>query len=236
VANEPVGARARGVGAVARGDGRKRRGLWLWLLAGLLLLAVIAGVLIALLSGSSHHAKRAAAHSVPASAPVTPTTGAAGQAAAVASGQSSTTQTAGSAALAGLPAAGQIGGDGVAAHPATGRLAAAGSIGVILFAEAGIGLDRPAHMVVATAVKEIRARHSTTVTVTGYTDSIGNPKANRTLSLERAHQVVTALQRQLGNTTTKFTAEARGQTHPVAPNTTAKGRQLDRRVEIWVKP
>jgi outer membrane protein OmpA-like peptidoglycan-associated protein len=236
MANEPVGARARGIGAVARGDGAKRRGgWWWWLIATLLLLAVIAGGLIALLSGGSHHANRLAAHHGATVVPPSPTTGAAGQAAAVASGQS-TPAAGGVSGTGGPAAAGQVGGDGIAATTATGRLAAAGSVGVILFAEAGTGLDRPADTVIATAAKEITARKSRRVTVIGYTDSIGNARANQTLSLERGRRVVAALRQQLGSTTTTFVAEARGQTHPVAPNTTAAGRQLDRRVEIFVNP
>jgi outer membrane protein OmpA-like peptidoglycan-associated protein len=242
MANQSTGARARRRGAVARGDAPdRRRGMW-WLLAALLLLVIIAGVLIALLKGGSTHSERVSAKGAVPSASASSSTAAAVPPVAASStaapastaAQGSTTKSAASAGV-GLPAAGQVGGDGVPARTATGRLAPAGSIGAILFAEAGTGLDRPAHAVVTTAVKEIRTRHSDSVTVVGFTDSIGNVTANRTLSLERARRVVAVMRQQLGSSTTHFVAEARGETQPVAPNTTARGRQLDRRVEIFVK-
>ncbi len=123
----------------------------------------------------------------------------------------------------------------MAAHTATGRLAPAGSIGAVLFAEDSIALDPNAHRVVATAVTEIRDHHSRSVTVVGYTDPLGKAAANRTLSLERARAVEAALRAQLHSSTTNFSAVARGETHPVASNTTGQGRRLDRRVAIFVR-
>lgn len=71
----------------------------------------------------------------------------------------------------------------------------------------------------------------TTVTVVGYTDTIGNAASNAQLSLERAKAVIAAL-RPLGATTVQYRAEAHGQAQPVADNSTAAGRQLNRRVVI----
>ncbi|MGI8715331.1 MAG: hypothetical protein ACR2NR_19545 [Solirubrobacteraceae bacterium] len=55
------------------------------------------------------------------------------------------------------------------------------------------------------------------------------------LSLERARRVVAAIRQQLPDSTAHISSEARAQSYPVAPNTTARGRELDRRVEIFVK-
>jgi len=86
----------------------------------------------------------------------------------------------------------------------------------------------------ATAVKDVRARHAHAVTVVGYTDTIGNPATNRALSLERARKVAAAMRQQLSDPSVSFGTEARGETHPVAPNSTPSGRQLNRRVAIFI--
>ena len=224
------GARAQGVGAVARGDGpHRRRGLW-WLLAGLVLLAIIAAILIATLSGSHHTRKVSARGAVPAASSSTAAAAAPpASSTATAASQTATTGS-GSTGPAALAGTGQVGGGGVTARTATGRLAPAGSVGEVLFAEDGIALDAYARSVVTTAVKEIRTDHANSVTVVGYTDTIGNAKANHTLSLERARAVAAAIRAQLKSSITRISAQARGQTHPVASNGTPQGRQLNRRV------
>jgi OOP family OmpA-OmpF porin len=122
----------------------------------------------------------------------------------------------------------------VAAKPAAGALAASGSIGAVLFAEARTRLDFNTTAVIATAVKDIRAHHAHAVTVIGYTDTIGNPAANRALSLARARKVAGAMRRQVNDPSVSFHAEAGGESHPVAPDSTPQGRQLDRRVAIFI--
>jgi outer membrane protein OmpA-like peptidoglycan-associated protein len=99
----------------------------------------------------------------------------------------------------------------VAAKPAAGALAAAGSIRIVLFDEARARLGPSATTVIATAVREIKARHPRSVTVVGYTDKIGNPAANLALSVRRAGNVVAAMRRQLKDPSVSFRAEARGE-------------------------
>lgn len=78
------------------------------------------------------------------------------------------------------------------------------------------------------------------VVVVGHTDSIGDPATNQRLSERRAQTVVDALVRDHGIDPGRLTAEGRGATEPIAPNTTPDGaddpagRQLNRRVEIVV--
>lgn len=224
-----TGARRQGVGAVAAGpERRKRGGLW-WLLAALVALAVIAVVIVLLSTGGSsqhHHAASTPAAKTPASPTAAASTTGAASTGASAAGGSGASSTGGPAAL--------VGGSGVATRPLSGALAAGGSIGVVLFAEARTGLDSHSRAVIMTAVKDAKARHARAVTVVGYTDTNGNPAANRTLSLERARQVATAMRRQLKDPAISVHTEARGEIHPVAPNTTPQGRQLDRRVAILI--
>lgn len=72
-------------------------------------------------------------------------------------------------------------------------------------------------------------------TIEGYTDSVGAPNANYTLSERRASSVMTALT-NLGVPADRLSMRAHGEDHPVANNDTAVGRQMNRRVEIVFAP
>jgi outer membrane protein OmpA-like peptidoglycan-associated protein len=69
--------------------------------------------------------------------------------------------------------------------------------------------------------------------VAGHTDNVGKPAANQDLSQRRAQAVVSYLT-QHGIATARLSAAGYGDTRPVAPNTTAGGRQLNRRTEFKV--
>jgi outer membrane protein OmpA-like peptidoglycan-associated protein len=69
--------------------------------------------------------------------------------------------------------------------------------------------------------------------VEGHTDNVGGDAYNQRLSEQRAASVKTYLVKQ-GVVESNVTAQGFGKTQPVAPNTTAKGRQLNRRVELVV--
>jgi outer membrane protein OmpA-like peptidoglycan-associated protein len=72
-------------------------------------------------------------------------------------------------------------------------------------------------------------------TVVGHTDSIGSEAYNQALSLRRAEAVVDALVAR-GVPASRLSAVGRGESEPRADNTTEAGRQLNRRVEIFVSP
>lgn len=72
-------------------------------------------------------------------------------------------------------------------------------------------------------------------TVVGHTDSIGSEAYNEGLSLRRAQAVVDALVAR-GVPRARLVAEGRGEREPRAPNDSEAGRQLNRRVEIFVAP
>ena len=75
------------------------------------------------------------------------------------------------------------------------------------------------------------------VEVTGHTDSLGGDAVNQPLSQERARAVADYLVEQ-GIEESRITAQGRGSSEPVAPNThedgrdDPEGRQENRRVEI----
>lgn len=75
------------------------------------------------------------------------------------------------------------------------------------------------------------------IIVEGHTDSIGSYEYNLTLSEKRAQCVVNQLQSTLSDELKYlFKTEALSFTVPRADNATEEGRQLNRRVEIIVKP
>jgi outer membrane protein OmpA-like peptidoglycan-associated protein len=75
----------------------------------------------------------------------------------------------------------------------------------------------------------------TTITVEGHTDSTGNRTNNQILS-ERRAQSVASLLSQRGVEYSRITTVGYGQDRPVASNNDAGGRQLNRRVEIRIRP
>jgi outer membrane protein OmpA-like peptidoglycan-associated protein len=71
------------------------------------------------------------------------------------------------------------------------------------------------------------------VLIEGYTDSIGSDASNQDLSVRRADSVRTALV-GMGVSAGRITSRGYGESHPVADNGSAAGRQLNRRVEMIV--
>ncbi len=71
------------------------------------------------------------------------------------------------------------------------------------------------------------------ILVTGYTDSTGNDSINIPLSQARAQSVANYLASQ-GVSTARINAQGQGAQNPIASNTTASGREQNRRVEISI--
>lgn len=71
------------------------------------------------------------------------------------------------------------------------------------------------------------------ILVTGYTDNTGNDSINIPLSQARAQSVASYIASQ-GISTTRINAQGMGAANPIASNTTAAGREENRRVEISV--
>lgn len=70
------------------------------------------------------------------------------------------------------------------------------------------------------------------VAITGHTDSTGSDAHNLDLSRRRAAAVAAALRPLVTVAGVTFRIEGKGETEPVAPNTTDRGRQLNRRVGV----
>jgi OOP family OmpA-OmpF porin len=74
----------------------------------------------------------------------------------------------------------------------------------------------------------------TTALVAGHTDDVGNPKYNMKLSQQRAESVMNYLVTKFGIDKSRLSAKGYGDTRRMEYNTTAEGRRLNRRVEVWV--
>lgn len=75
----------------------------------------------------------------------------------------------------------------------------------------------------------------TVVHVVGHTDSVGSAEYNQRLSERRAEAVADYIIAR-GVTPQRIRTEGRGESEPRATNETEAGRQLNRRVEIFIKP
>lgn len=85
-------------------------------------------------------------------------------------------------------------------------------------------------------LSDILVRYPNTIVhVVGHTDSVGSEGYNMQLSQQRAGSVVTYFVSR-GILTDRLVTVGRGEREPRATNDTEAGRQLNRRVEIYVKP
>jgi outer membrane protein OmpA-like peptidoglycan-associated protein len=95
---------------------------------------------------------------------------------------------------------------------------------------------KPAFMPTLEKVADILVRYPKTVIhVVGHTDSVGSSSYNMNLSLRRAESVVQYFKSE-GIAGARLVPAGRGESQPRASNETEAGRQLNRRVEIYVKP
>lgn len=76
--------------------------------------------------------------------------------------------------------------------------------------------------------------NNNTITITGYTDSTGNPSYNQRLSEDRAQSVGNYLISR-GVPSNRIYTNGMGQRNPVASNATAQGKALNRRVIITLR-
>jgi OmpA-OmpF porin, OOP family len=79
----------------------------------------------------------------------------------------------------------------------------------------------------------LKAYPGVNVKIGGYTDNVGDPGHNQQLSQDRATNTMNAIVSN-GVDKARLEAEGYGETHPVASNDTAEGRQQNRRIDIRV--
>ncbi len=107
------------------------------------------------------------------------------------------------------------------------------TIGNVLFAFDSAQLNPAAQQPLDTLASFLQAHPEDRVRVEGYTDSVGSDAYNQRLSEERAQAVADAMT-QRGISRARMTVVGYGKANPVASNSTASGRQQNRRVEFVI--
>jgi outer membrane protein OmpA-like peptidoglycan-associated protein len=87
-----------------------------------------------------------------------------------------------------------------------------------------------------TVQKAIRVFGEPQVVVEGHTDSTGSEVLNKTLSMDRAESVQQYLVHNAVLPADKVLARGYGSSRPLASNATAKGRAVNRRIDVVIKP
>ena len=103
----------------------------------------------------------------------------------------------------------------------------------IAFESGSAAITKAGQKVLHALVKPLKAAGSERVVVGGYTDNVGDAKANLRLSKARAHSVVVFLTKH-GVAAKTLIAKGYGETKPIATNKTAAGRSKNRRIEFTV--
>lgn len=106
----------------------------------------------------------------------------------------------------------------------------------VLFATDSATLSPKAQAVLGRAAADVKAAGGTgTLQIVGYTDDTGTTAHNVDLSRRRAAAVAAAI-KPLLPAGVQLPTSGRGEADPVAPNTTAEGRTLNRRVSVVFAP
>lgn len=112
----------------------------------------------------------------------------------------------------------------------------------VLFAFDSSAPSSDAQAVLGSVVQQLHTFPAGTVSIVGYTDSIGDANYNIGLSQRRATSVQAYLQPAVGNAGLTYQTRGLGEADPVAPNTmpngkdSPAGRQQNRRVVITYTP
>jgi outer membrane protein OmpA-like peptidoglycan-associated protein len=107
------------------------------------------------------------------------------------------------------------------------------NMGDVLFDTGKADLRAPAREALARLAGVVSNYPSLHLAIEGYTDSTGTAEFNQTLSEKRADGVRDYLVTQ-GLSADSLSATGLGENNPVADNSTAAGRQQNRRVEIVI--
>ena len=90
------------------------------------------------------------------------------------------------------------------------------------------------HDEIAKVADYMKRYPDTTGVIEGHTDNVGTPEHNMKLSQQRAESVVTFLVDKFGIDRSRLTAKGYGSTRRIAYNTTAEGRQQNRRIDAVI--
>jgi flagellar motor protein MotB len=117
--------------------------------------------------------------------------------------------------------------------------AGAGFVAVVdglAFVEGSARIDRRAQDGIVRIARLMQLSPQSSIRIVGHTDSAGDAARNRELSEQRAAAVRQALVERFAVDPARIAIEGRGADQPIASNRTARGRQANRRVELFVLP
>ena len=106
----------------------------------------------------------------------------------------------------------------------------------ILFATNSSTLSDASKTALRNLANSLNQNPDTDIKIIGHTDNTGKVDYNQTLSEKRAKSVYDYLMVDQGVSSKRMTYEGKGIQEPVADNSTAEGRALNRRVEILILP
>jgi len=107
--------------------------------------------------------------------------------------------------------------------------------GNITFPSDGRDLRPDFYQVLDSVVVVVKEYKKTMIVVGGYTDSTGSASYNQKLSEDRANAVANYLKNK-GVLSARFDMVGFGEGNPIASNSTAEGRSMNRRVELSLLP
>lgn len=108
------------------------------------------------------------------------------------------------------------------------------STNAILFNTGSAELKQESMSIIQSVAEVLKENNKLTIKITGHTDSDGNASSNLKLSKERAQSVKNTLVNQNGISASRIITDGKGDTEPVASNSTAEGKAQNRRVEFEV--
>jgi outer membrane protein OmpA-like peptidoglycan-associated protein len=92
-------------------------------------------------------------------------------------------------------------------------------------------LNEEAEIILAVTLEKLRNNSNLNIEIRGYTDNVGNSNYNKTLSQKRADEVRLWFVKK-GIDALRIKAVGKGDLNPIEDNSTEKGRELNRRIEI----
>ncbi len=104
----------------------------------------------------------------------------------------------------------------------------------ILFATNSSTVSAASKSALKNLATSLNQNPNTDIKIVGHTDSTGKVDYNQTLSEKRAKSVYDYLMQDQGVSSQRMSYEGKGIHEPVADNSTAEGRALNRRVEILI--
>jgi len=125
------------------------------------------------------------------------------------------------------------GADAVPAEGVVGQLVSRGHVvlGDLDFASGAVALGEGPYASLAALAGYLAGDETRRIALVGHTDAVGGLEPNMALSRERASAVLERLAEAHGADRAQMEAQGAGYLAPVAPNTSAEGREANRRVE-----